>query len=315
MYVQDCERISTIPMASMREGDKKWKRRLALAKAEKMRATKFARLEVLSPLLLSMTLSTTTPSLSETPLLSPPSTEPSPSGMQELQLPTADVDSNDESKSVSDDGESDFDDEKAQNMFNDWVVSLCAYDRKMLAVALLHTFRTRQGMLVMDAAKEAASFTGFNEKTVRTYCKQFTECRGEFEDSKQGKYERYCLLNEERLDAAMWARENAYRKGEPNMTAGKFCKWANNELLPSRVLPANLSRTISMHTANRWLHKLGFTPKSHKKGSYVDGHEREDVVKSREVYLKFISDLKRSHKPTPPCSDEVAAVPAADAEH
>ena len=139
--------------------------------------------------------------------------------------------------------------------------------------------------------------------------------QGEFEDSKQGKYERYCLLNEERLDAAMWARENAYRKGEPNMTVGKFCKWANNELLPSRVLPANLLRTISMHTANRWLHKLGFTPKSHKKGSYVDGHEREDVVKSREVYLKFISDFKRSHKPTPPCSDEVAAVPAADAEH
>ena len=188
MYVQDCERISTIPMASMREGDKKWKRRLALAKAEKMRATKFARLEVPSPLLLSVTLSTTTPSLSETPppLLSPPSTEPCPSGMQELQLPTADVDSNDESKSVSDDGESDFDDEKAQNMFNDWVVSLCAYDRKMLAVALLHTFRTRQGMLVMDAAKEAASFTGFNEKTVRTYSKQFTECRGSLRTASRG---------------------------------------------------------------------------------------------------------------------------------
>ena len=84
-------------------------------------------------------------------------------------------------------------------------MSLRAYDRKMLAVALLHTFRTRQCMLVMDATKEAASFTGFYEKAVRTYCKQFTECRGEFEDNKQRKYKRYCLLNEEslRLDAAV----------------------------------------------------------------------------------------------------------------
>ena len=118
MYIQDCERIFAIPMASMSEGDKKWKKkRLALTKAEKMRATKFARLEALSPLLLSATSSTTTPSLSETPLLSPPSTEPGPSGVQELQLPTlitADVDSNDESESVSGDGKSEIDDEKAQ---------------------------------------------------------------------------------------------------------------------------------------------------------------------------------------------------------
>ena len=67
------------------------------------------------------------------------------------------------------------------------------------------------------------------------------------------------------------------------MTAGKFCKWINNELLPSHALLVNLPRTISMRTANRWLHKLGFIAKSHKKGLYVDGHEREDVVKSREV--------------------------------
>ena len=86
---------------------------------------------------------------------------------------------------------------KAQNVFDDWVVSLRAYDREMLDVALLHAFRTRQGTLVMDAAKEAALFTGFNEKTVRTYRKQLLTAGGEFEDRKQGSYERYSLLNEE----------------------------------------------------------------------------------------------------------------------
>ena len=112
----------------------------------------------------------------------------------------------------------------------------------------------------------------------------------------------------------MWARENAYKKGEANMTAGKFCQWVNNELLPSHVLSSNFPRTISVRTANRWLHQLGFTPESHKKGSYVDGHEREDVVKSRGEFFNLIMDLKMSHKPPPPCSDEMAAVPGPDAE-
>ena len=67
-------------------------------------------------------------------------------------------------------------------------------------------------MLLMDAAKESASFTGFNEKTVRRYRKQFFDGRGRSENTKQGKHERHCLLNEEelRFDAAMWARDNAY---------------------------------------------------------------------------------------------------------
>ena len=88
----------------------------------------------------------------------------------------------------------------------------------------------------------------------------------------------------------------------------------NNELLPSHNLAPNLPRTISVRTANRWLHRMGLTPQSHKKGSYVDGHERENIIKSREEFLKLITDLKRSHKPPPPCSDEMAPVPGPNAE-
>lgn len=63
-------------------------------------------------------------------------------------------------------------------MFDDWVVSLRSYDRKLLSVALLQAFKIRQGMLLMDAAQESASFTGFNEKTVRRYRKQFLMEKG-----------------------------------------------------------------------------------------------------------------------------------------
>ena len=114
------------------------------------------------------------------------------------------------------------------------------------------------------------------------------------------------MLNEEslRLDALMFVRENAYKKGAANLTARMFCEWVNNELLPSCDLPANLPRKISVSAATRLLHRLGFKRCSHKKGSYVDGHEQDDVKKHREEFLKTLKDLKKSHLPPPLCSDE-----------
>ena len=66
----------------------------------------------------------------------------------------------------------------------------------MLSVPLLLTSRIRQGTLVIDAAKEAALFTGFNKKTGMTYLKQFFNCKGKFEDSKWGKVRMLLVLIE-----------------------------------------------------------------------------------------------------------------------
>ena len=214
------------------------------------------------------------------------------------------------------DESTEFDDEKAQGVFDDWMISLPAMQRKMLSVLLFQSFRTRQAMNVTDAAQEAASITGFNEKTVRTYHKDFYDNGGKFKESRQGKHQRHCLLNDEnlRLDAAMYVREHAYQKGAANLTVKSFCQWVNNELLPSHTLSPQLPRSISVRTATRWLHQLGFRPQHHRKGAYVDGHEREDVVKHREEFLKKMKDLRDTHKPSPPCSDERAATPPPDAE-
>ena len=204
----------------------------------------------------------------------------------------------------------------AQSVFDDWMVSLPALQRKTLAVLLMESFKNRQNMGVMGAAQEAASITGFNEKTVRLYRKEFFESNGQFKETRQGKYKRNCLLKDEnlRLEASMWVREHACKKGEANMTAKSFCQWVNEDLLPSHNLPPNLPRSISVRTATRWLHQLGYRPLSHKKGAYVDGHEREDVVKSRDEYLKELKHLQETHLPPPPCSDERAATPPPDAE-
>ena len=81
-------------------------------------------------------------------------------------------------------------------------------------------------MNVTDAAKEAASITGYNEKMVRQYHKEYFTQKGKFKEGKQGKYKGHSLLNDEnlRLEAAMYARENAYHKRKANMTATSFCQ-------------------------------------------------------------------------------------------
>ena len=48
-------------------------------------------------------------------------------------------------------------------------------------------------------------------------------------------------------------------------------------------LPPGFPCSISPHIAIRWLHPLGFKPSLHKKEAFMDGHEREDVVCSRDL--------------------------------
>jgi hypothetical protein len=190
-----------------------------------------------------------------------------------------------------------------QELFNDWMLSLRLDQRKMLSVILMETFKSRIKMNAKDAATEAGSVVGFNEKTVRRYRNDFFENKGEFTIQQQGKYERHCVYHDEALNhkAAEWVREHAFVKGEPNMTSQSFCDWVNKDLLPSSP---HFPRSISLRTAVRWLHHLGFKPVSHKKGVYIDGHEREDVVRHRKSLLKALHDLCAAHKPPPPCSDE-----------
>ena len=109
------------------------------------------------------------------------------------------------------------------------VISMPAVDRQYLVVGMICSFQKRQGMSIMDAAKEAVSFADFNEKTVRLY-KELYENNGRFNETKQGKYKQVSLLNDEnlRLEAAMFIREHSYKKGSLNLTARMFCEWETN---------------------------------------------------------------------------------------
>ena len=59
---------------------------------------------------------------------------------------------------------------------------------------------------------------------MRRYRKEFFENKFQFRGSRQGKYERLMVLSDEELHkkACKWVHENAFKKGQPNMTAAMF---------------------------------------------------------------------------------------------
>jgi hypothetical protein len=64
----------------------------------------------------------------------------------------------------------------------------------------------------------------------------------------------------------------------------------DKEILP-RLLTI-IEKPIALSTVYLWLPRLGFYRHKTKKGLYVDGHEREDVIKYRQkVFLLLIEEL------------------------
>lgn len=64
----------------------------------------------------------------------------------------------------------------------------------------------------------------------------------------------------------------------------KLCRYVNQFLFPSLGIESEISET----TAVNWLKKIGFRLRKVRKGVYVDGHEREDVVKARREFISYL---------------------------
>ena len=98
-----------------------------------------------------------------------------------------------------------------------------------------------------------------------------------------------------------YVRDNGFKKGSANLTTFSFCQWVNEQLLCSETLEPGYPRKISVETARRWLHELGFEVLTAKKGCFVDGHERQDVVEYRDTFLRkmvSLGFLNESNAPT-----------------
>ena len=49
-------------------------------------------------------------------------------------------------------------------------------------------------------------------------------------------------------------------------------------LLPNETLEPGYPRKLGVETCRKWMHELGFEVVAKRKGTFVDGHERPDVV-------------------------------------
>jgi hypothetical protein len=63
----------------------------------------------------------------------------------------------------------------------------------------------------------------------------------------------------------------------------------NNVILPA----LGIRGAIADSTARRWLRsKLGYECKESKKGVYVDGHERPDVIEERKEFVEILNGFE-----------------------
>ena len=240
-----------------------------------------------------------------------PSEQHSTTDANESELLPAPSDTlTDVSSDISSTEDEDYaEEDDVSEMYSDWMNELDREDLQMMAMMMYDYFVKQQKFLKTRAAKEVAKCFGISDRTIRAWRKHFLSNDRSFTE-KRGKYVRYDALDDEEYrDMGLeWIHNHAYVKGKPNMTAEDFCSWVNSNLLP-RVLEnhASAPSKITVRTARRWLHKLGFEQVSSKKGVYIDGHERADVVEYRKLYLKKLDILASTHLPPPLCSDEFSS--------
>ena len=200
---------------------------------------------------------------------------------------------------------------KLERFVEEWVVQLDRDNKISFGLFLMYNLQHVLNFTSTNSAEYAAIMMGTSERTLRQWRSDFVD-NGEVLENKQGRYQHSGLLwsNEElNRKATKFIRENANVKGQPNLTSAGFCSWVNEELLPNKCLEPGFPRKISVKTARVWMHLLGFEVLSASKGAYFDGHEREDVVKQREEFLKKMIEVGYIHPEQAPTPEAQRAFP------
>jgi len=138
----------------------------------------------------------------------------------------------------------------------------------------------------MAASEDAARIFGKSgpsaSRMVRAWSKIFYDGQ-EFPPSRKGAHQKtVSLIDDEdvRADCLEYLRGLS----ESEVSPKSLLKFVNEELLPKYTGSPHSS--ICLRTAQNWLYVLNFRFQERKKGVYVDGHEREDVVEYRREFLQ-----------------------------
>ncbi|KIO14505.1 hypothetical protein M404DRAFT_60519, partial [Pisolithus tinctorius Marx 270] len=109
------------------------------------------------------------------------------------------------------------------------------------------------------------------------------------EEKQGGKQNSPSFLNDESVQTHCQAWLSSLPTGQ--VTSRAFQNAINSKIFPELgIVP---KQPVSEQTVRHWLIKLGWRHTAVHKGVYMDGHEREDVVKYRnEVYLHKMQEFE-----------------------
>ena len=177
----------------------------------------------------------------------------------------------------------------------------------MAAYIQLH-FRDGQPATVSEAAAARTVHSGrdahpLTARALHNWLHDYVTNGGRLQPSLRGRHrktESYLSDQDIKEAAVLWLRSNilASRKKSDTttpLTVEHFCEHVNDVILKDIIAdPASNRKKIGLETAREWMHLLGFSHCQHRKGIYVDGHERSDVVIDRMekgVILKVLDEV------------------------
>jgi hypothetical protein len=130
-----------------------------------------------------------------------------------------------------------------------------------------------------------SSSNQYRGKIIRYWAQYFLQ-HGEFPERKIGAHPKITsfILDEDIQHDCRCFIRSLSSKERLGLTQQKFADFVNYNIP---------TVNISVRTAGRWLHHLGFNCKDSTKGIYIDGHERPDVVEYRRYFCRLLLGLKR----------------------
>ena len=127
----------------------------------------------------------------------------------------------------------------------------------------------------------------YSHQSVIDWVREF-ESNGFLEPSKQGDHPKIPKgLDSIELQAQFKAYLDSQIKKKQHFAIQDVAKWVNDTLLNDKVKEKD-NQPFSVSTVTQWAKDLGYSYGKHSKTVYIDGHEREDVIK----VLYFLMGIK-----------------------
>lgn len=130
----------------------------------------------------------------------------------------------------------------------------------------------------------------YRARTVRDWSDSFVK-HSELPRLSQGKFQKTkSLIDDEDVQSVCVSYIRSLKAGQ--IDSRSFMKWINENLETECALEYNV--TVSERTARNWLFKLNLHYEEYRQGStYVDGHERPDVVRYRNNFVVEFESWQR----------------------